>query len=141
MSLYPQVDQELLLAFRSFSKGKTSIGSLVSLLQSSMHVVRSIEDKKLRVALQIAEGDIDILIAMKYGADGFEKMHTMYNDSPIFMEIMKIIAPIRQLLEETNKEQKNYSPSIYSSLEEELEEYLCIGEEIEKERTSDIHNG
>ena len=98
MSNYKKTDEELLVAFKSFEEGKLSLGSLVSVIQSSAQIVTSLEDRDLRNALLTADGDIDILIAIKYGEEGFRDMYVMYDDCDIFKDVLSIIEPIKNLL-------------------------------------------
>jgi hypothetical protein len=100
MSLYTKIDTELLVAFESFAQGTMSVGSLVSLLQSSILVIESIDDKEFRNAIKMAEGEIDVLIASKFGEDGFKEMYCMYNDCLIFDSIIEIIASLKTYLNE-----------------------------------------
>ncbi len=100
MSNYKKIDEELLFAFKSFEEGKLSLGSLVSLIQSSAHIITALEDRDLRNALLNADGEIDVLIAIKYGEEGFRDMYVMYNDCSIFKDVMAIIKPVKNLIEE-----------------------------------------
>lgn len=100
MSNYKKIDEELLFAFKSFEEGKLSLGSLVSLIQSSAHIITSLEDRDLRNALLNADGEIDVLVAIKYGEEGFRDMYVMYNDCIIFKDVMAIVEPAKNLIQE-----------------------------------------
>lgn len=49
MSNYKKIDEELLFAFTLFEKGKLSLGSRVSLIQSSAQVITSLENRDIFV--------------------------------------------------------------------------------------------